>query len=178
MATVILVEGPVGAGKSTFSEDLSHKVAAPHINLDSWMARLYRPDRPTTSVIEWYVERKERCIGQVWDVAFRILNCKCNVILELGLVQSKRRREMYERIKGSGHEVLVYVLDCPREVRKERVRNRNLNKGSTFSMEVPDEIFEIASDMWEEPNDIECEEQQVIFVPQSTANEAFQRLCG
>jgi len=41
LATVILVEGPVGAGKSTFSEDLSHKVAAPHINLDSWMANFF-----------------------------------------------------------------------------------------------------------------------------------------
>lgn len=176
MAKIILVEGPVGAGKSTFSEDLSQKVGAPHINLDSWMARLFRPDRPTTAVIEWYVERKERCVEQIWDVALRILSSECDVILELGLVQFENRRKMYERIKESGHEVLVYVLDAHREERKERVRNRNINKGSTFSMEVPDEIFEIASDMWEAPNDIECEEQEVIFVPQSTANKAFQRM--
>lgn len=175
MAKVILIEGPVGAGKSTFSEDLSQKVDAPHINLDSWMARLFRPDRPVTGTIEWYVERKKRCVEQIWDVALQVLNSKCDVILELGLVQSESRREMYERIKESGHEVLVYVLDAPREERKERVRYRNLNKGSTYSMEVPDEIFEIASDMWEEPIDIECEEQDVIFVPQSTANKAFQR---
>ena len=164
MAKVILVEGPVGAGKSTFSEDLSQKINASHINMDSWMAKLFRPDRPTTAVIEWYVERKERCVEQIWDVALRVLDSKCDVILELGLVQSESRRRMYQRIKESGHEILVYVLDGPREERKERVRNRNLNKGSTFSMEVPDEIFEIASNMWEEPNDIECEEQEVIFV--------------
>lgn len=175
MAKVILVEGPVGSGKSTFSENLSQKIDAPHINLDSWMARLFRPDRPAAAVIDWYVERKERCIEQIWDVALRILNSKCDVILELGLIQSERRREMYTRIKESGHEVRVYVLDGPREERKERVRKRNLNKGSTFSMEVSDEIFEIASDMWEEPNDIECGEQEVIFVPISTANKAFQQ---
>jgi len=176
LAKVFLVEGPVGAGKSTFSEDLSHKVDAPHLNLDSWMARLFRPDRPTTGIIEWYLERKDRCVEQIWDVALRVLNSKCDVILELGLVQSESRLQMYERIKESGHEVLVYVLDSPRKERKERVRNRNLIKGTTFSMEVPDEIFEIASDMWEEPNDIEREEQEVIFVSQATANKAFQRV--
>ncbi len=168
MAKVILVEGPVGAGKSTFSRDLSRQSQAPHINLDSWMSRLFQPDRPAAGIMEWYVERKRRCIDQIWDVALRILNSECDVILELGLIQSADRRAMYERIHDSGHEILVYVLDAPREERKARVRNRNFAEGSTFSMAVPDDIFDIASDMWEEPDDVECAEQQIIFVSQST----------
>ena len=175
MSKVFLIEGPVGAGKSTFSNYLSQQINAPHINLDSWMARLFRPDRPSTGIIEWYVERKERCVDQIWDVALRVLNSGCDVILELGLIQLESRQAMYERIKDSGHEILVYVLDAPREERRERVRNRNLIELSTFSMVVPDEIFEMASNLWEEPNDAECEDQEVIFIPQSTANKAFQR---
>ena len=175
MAMVFLIEGPVGAGKSTFSNDLSQQVNAPHMILDSWMARLYRPDRPSTGIIEWYVDRKKRCVDQIWDVALRVLNSGSDVILELGLIQSESRQAMYERIDNSGHEILVYVLDAPREERRERVRNRNIAKGSTFSMEVPDDLFEIASNMWEEPNDSECEAKEVIFVPQSTANKAFLR---
>ncbi|MDP2548431.1 AAA family ATPase [Oceanobacter sp. 4_MG-2023] len=175
MARIYLIEGPVGAGKSTFSENLSQKIKAPHINLDSWMARLFRPDRPATGTIEWYVERKERCIEQIWDVALRIMEAECDVILELGLVQCKSRHAMYERIEESGHNILVYVLDAPREERRERVRLRNIEKGDTFSMEVPDAIFEIASDMWEEPNDIECDKYEVVFVPQTTANKALHR---
>ncbi len=165
LAKVYLIEGPVGAGKSTFSEGLSQKMNAPHINLDSWLSRLFVPDRPATGVMEWYVERKDRCIGQIWDVALRILDSRCDVVLELGLLQPENRRAMYQRIEESGHKLMIYVLNAPREERRDRVRYRNVEKGSTFSMEVSDEIFELASDMWEEPDDIECEEQEIIFVP-------------
>ncbi len=106
MARIYLVEGPVGAGKSTFSEDLSRKINAPHLNLDSWMANLFRPDRPSIGVMEWYVERKTRCIEQIWATALQILNSDCDVILELGMVQSKSRLAMYERIKKSGYKFL------------------------------------------------------------------------
>ena len=164
MATVYLIEGPVGAGKSTFSKDLSQKINAPHMNLDSWMAELFRPDRPATGAIDWYIERKQRCIEQIWDVALRTLNTNCDVILELGLIQRDSRRAMYERIEESGHKILLYVLDASKEERRERVRSRNINKGETFSMEVPDAIFEIASDMWEEPDDSEYDKQEVIWV--------------
>jgi len=175
LAKVFIIEGPVGAGKSTFSIDLSQRINAPHMNLDSWMARLFRPDRPSSGTIEWYVDRKGRCIDQIWDVALRVLNCGCDVILELGLIQVESRLAMYRRINDSGHEILIYVLDVPREQRRERVRHRNLGGGSTFSMEVSDEVFEIASNMWEEFTEVECEQQEVIVVPRSAADKAFQR---
>ena len=170
MSKLYLIEGPVGSGKSTFAEQLSLQANAPHINLDSWFVTLFRPDRPSSGVIEWYLERKDRCIEQIWDVARRILDANCDVILELGLIQRSSRQSMYTRASESGHELLVYVLDAPREVRRERVRQRNLEKGATFSMEVSDEIFETASNMWEEPDDAECREQNIEFVTSSRAN--------
>jgi len=132
LAKIYLIERPVGAGESTFSEDLSQKIGAPHINLDSWVARLFRLDRPATGTFEWYVERKERCIEQIWDVALRTLDANCDVILELGLIQRASRQAMYKRIEESDHRTLVYVLDTPREIRKERVRSRNIEKGAFF----------------------------------------------
>ncbi|BDU36770.1 AAA family ATPase [Vibrio nigripulchritudo] len=175
MAKVFLIEGPVGAGKSTFSKDLSKRMSAPHINLDSWMSRLFSPDRPSTNIFEWYVARKKRCNEQIWEVALSILNSGSDVILELGLIQSDSRKSMYDLINESGHKVSVYVLDAPKEQRRKRVQYRNISEGSTFSMEVSDEVFELASNMWEEPNEIECTKQEVIFVPQSDVDQAFQR---
>ena len=161
MSKIYLVEGPVGSGKSTFAERLALETKAPHINLDSWMVNLFRPDRPTSGTMEWYIERKERCIEQIWLVAKSILDANCDVILELGLIQRSSRQSMYTRVNESGYELVVYVLDAPRDIRRERVRLRNSEKGATFSMEVPDEIFEIASNMWEEPDDVECSEQNI-----------------
>ena len=118
----------------------------------------------SSGVMRWYVERKERCIEQIWLVAKSILNANRDVILELGLIQRSSRQSMYARASDSGHELLVYVLDAPKDVRRERVRLRNLEKGTTYSMEVSDEVFEIASSMWEEPGDAECSEQAIEFV--------------
>jgi predicted kinase len=173
VSKIYLVEGPVGSGKSTFAERLALQINAPHIDLDSWMVNLFRPDRPSSGVIEWYVARKERCIEQIWDVAKRVLDANCDVILELGLIQRSSRKAMYTRADESGHELIVYVLDASRDVRRERVRQRNLEKGSTFSMEVTDEVFEMASDMWAEPDDVECSEQNIEFVATPPANGAL-----
>lgn len=173
MSKIYLIEGPVGSGKSTFAERLSLQINAPHISLDSWFVTLFRPDRPPSGVIEWYVERKERCIDQIWDVAKRILDANCDVILELGLIQRSSRQSMYTRASEFGHDLIVYVLDAPREVRRERVRQRNVNNGVTFSMEVTDEVFEVASNMWEEPGEAECREQNIKFLASSPANVAL-----
>ena len=37
VATIHLIEGPVGAGKSTFAARLSVAHEAPHLNLDEWI---------------------------------------------------------------------------------------------------------------------------------------------
>ena len=65
MLQIYLVEGPVGSGKTTFAHQLSNCYSAPHLNLDDWMARLFRPDRSEIDVMAWYIERKERCKTEV-----------------------------------------------------------------------------------------------------------------
>lgn len=173
MSTIHLIEGPVGAGKSTFSGALSQELKAPHFNLDSWMARLFSPDRPETGTMQWYVERKARCIEQIWHSALGTLDAGCDVILELGLVQREPRQAMYHRIEASGHELAVYVLDAPRDERRTRVRLRNVEQGDTFSMVVPDAVFELASDFWEAPSQSESDTYGIVFVPQDSVDKAM-----
>ncbi len=156
MATIHLIEGPVGSGKSTFAAQLSSELNAPRFILDEWMSTLFSPDRPGTGVVEWYLQCKHRCLAQIWLQAAKIIESGVDVILELGLIQRSDRTTFIERVDDSGHHLVIYVIDAPRDVRRERVRNRNINKGSTFAMEVPDHIFELASDMWQAVDDSEC----------------------
>ncbi len=155
MARIHLIEGPVGAGKSTFAASLSQRIGAPHINLDDWMTTLFRADRPASEVMPWYSERKERCIEQIWKLTCSLIACKVDTVLELGLIRRALREDFYRRVDDAGYPLSVYVLDAPREVRHQRVRERNRARAATFSMEVPDAIFELASDMWEPPHDEE-----------------------
>jgi predicted kinase len=157
MATIHLVEGPVGAGKSTFVAELRQQYAAPGFILDTWFVRLYSPDRPATNLMEWYVTRKARCLEQIWMTAREVLDAGHDVVLELGLVERASRERFYAQVREAGYDLAVYLLDAPRDVRRDRVRKRNREKGATFAMEVPDAFFEMASDHWEPMDDIERE---------------------
>jgi predicted kinase len=164
MARVHLIEGPVGAGKSTFSASLAPRIEGVHIALDEWFVRLFSPDRPEGNFLAWYLERKDRLLELIWDHSRRVLSSGTDVILELGLIQRQQRAEFSHRIRDEGFELVLYVLDAPMEVRRERVRRRNIEKGSTFSMVVPDHVFEMASGMWEPPDDVEQSESAIEYV--------------
>lgn len=65
MSRVHLIEGPVGAGKSTFGATLAASSNGVHIPLDEWFATLFSPDRPGGDFVPWYVERKERLLDLI-----------------------------------------------------------------------------------------------------------------
>ena len=164
-----LVIGPVGAGKSTFVRQLVQQHGTVPLNLDDWMATLFSPDRPsspdTADVMAWYVPRTLRCLAQIWKTAEAVLNAGGDVVLEVGLIQQAQRDAFYARMGPWTDAVVVYVLDAPRELRRERVLRRNTQQGATFSMVVPPHIFELASDLWQPPGEAECAQRNVVWVP-------------
>lgn len=157
----------MGAGKSTYSAGLEAQGQGVHIALDKWFAMLFSPDRPSTDVMAWYIPRKERLIQLIWAHSQRLLAAGSSVILELGLIQRDSRMAFCRMAREAGHEMVVHVLDAPLDVRRERVRCRNDEKGATFAMVVPDPVFELASKLWEPPDEIECGEFAVKHVANS-----------
>lgn len=160
-----LIIGPVGAGKSTFARALAAKHRAVRLVLDDWMAQLYGADeRPATGRIEWYVERRDRCLEQIWKLTAALCEVGTRVVLEIGLIRRAEREAFYRRVEDAGYDLAVYVLDAPREVRRERVMRRNEERGETFAQVVPLDFFELASDMWEPPDDDEASARAIRFV--------------
>jgi len=164
MATIHLIEGPVGAGKSTMAGRLGRELGAPWLDLDDWMVTLFSPDRPAEGFLEWYADRKSRCLEQIWSVTERLLAVDVSVVLELGLVQYADRAGFYERVDGAGCDLIVRLLDVPRDTRLERVRQRNAGAGDTFKMVVSDEIFDLADAAWEAPDQLECDARRIRVV--------------
>ena len=167
MAAIHLIEGPVGAGKSTFAAELSLAHGAPHLNLDEWMVTLFSPDRPGDGFMEWYADRKDRCIQQIWAVTCELLNSGNSAVLELGLVQRAAREAFYQRVDATDYDLHVYLLDTSLDVRRQRVLDRNRKKTSTYRMEVSEEMFDLANSFWQEPTEAECRERAIEIV-QST----------
>src|SRR5690606_39489497 len=94
--TLQLLIGPVGAGKTTYAQRRIQHAPAVFLDLDSWMVRLFGGDRrPSEGVLPWYLERRDRCRGLLWDTALNVLSCGSDVIVELGLVGRAEREEFY-----------------------------------------------------------------------------------
>ena len=150
--------GPVGAGKSTLALKLAREHRAVRLTLDEWMVRLFSADRPDSGVVEWYRERARRAVAQIWAVTTALVECDVNVVLEIGLIVRSERERFYALVREAGVKLTLHVVDAPRDVRRERVRERNHSRGATFSQLVPDAIFELASDLWEPPDEAELAE--------------------
>jgi predicted kinase len=142
---------------------VARECSAVRWTLDDWMVTLFRADRPETGLVTWYRERAQRCIDQIWKLTLQLTARGDDVVLELGLLRRDERERFYERVGEHGLPLTIVVLDAARDVRRARVLQRNRHRGPTFSMEVPLEIFELASDLWQAPEKDECEGRDVRF---------------
>ncbi|MCB9668213.1 MAG: AAA family ATPase [Alphaproteobacteria bacterium] len=149
MGVLHLPIGPVGAGKSTWSL----RQRALHVDVDTWMVDLFGADpRPSTDVLAWYLERRERVRRRAWAVATDALELGVDVVLELGLVGRAERIDAYHRAMTLDAEVRIAWIDAPRVERRARVLARNAQAGAQV---VSEAMFERASDAWEPPEDDE-----------------------
>lgn len=161
MATVHLVCGPVGSGKTTFGRAFAAERGALLFCLDEWMAALFMMDAPVPLTLEWTLPRTLRCEQQIWSVARQALALGTDVVLELGFFTRDQRTRVRELAAGAGVAVETHVLDVPRDIRRERVRLRNQGS-ATFTIEVDDAMFDWAEGYYEPLDDAELAQAHVI----------------
>lgn len=153
--TLHLLIGPVGAGKTTYARQRTAHSSGVFLDLDTWMVRLFGADtRPPENVMAWYLERRERCRDLLRDVALDVLRCGTDVFLEIGLLAGPEREAFYSAARDEEVPLIIYLVDAPRSVRRERVVQRN-DSGGPFTQIVPLEFFERASDAWQPPSESE-----------------------
>jgi len=127
MAKLILVCGPTGAGKTTYSISLCKEIGAIRFSIDPWMQTLYSKDM-TSLDYSWMMERVERCQTQIWDTAEQILSLDGNAVLDLGFTTKAQRTLFRDWAKSIGIDSELHYLDAPKDVRKKRIGQRNQQK--------------------------------------------------
>jgi predicted kinase len=121
MATLILMCGLPGSGKTTLARRLERERHALRLTPDEWITRLFG-DNLTPPTLDW-------CRGPVeavqWSVAERALALGVDVVLDFGFWSRVEREEFRARAEDLGVGSEVHFLDVPREVLSARLAARN-----------------------------------------------------
>lgn len=151
MATLHVIFGPSGAGKTVYAHTLARREKAVSFILDEWMAQLFAPDIPQPIEFEWMVERVQRCEAQIWSVAAGVLATGTSVIFDIGLLRKADRDRVREIAEGAELPLQFHFVTAPTEVRRARVAERNVIRGDNFAIEVTPEHFEFIEGVFETP---------------------------
>lgn len=139
MATIHLLHGFTGAGKTTFAKKLETEIGAVRFSPDEWMVKLYGNNPPE----EYFAEYFERVESLIWQVAAQVLAVEVDVILDFGFWSRASRDEAREKAQILKAESKLYFISTPEPIMKERVlqRTQNLPEGALVIDENAFELF-------------------------------------
>ncbi len=156
-ATLHVIFGPCGAGKTTYAHALARREGAVAFVLDEWGARLFGPDVQGPLDFGWMLERLGRCNALIWSTATAVLAAGTSVVLDVGAMRRADRARIGQIAQEKGLSMQWHFVDAPQEVRRARVAGRNETKGETFAREVPPEMFDMIEGLYEAPAPAELE---------------------
>jgi predicted kinase len=156
-ATLHVIFGPCGAGKTTYAHALARREGAVPFVLDEWGARLFGPDVRGPIELGWMAERLGRCHALIWSTATDVLGAGASVVLDLGLMRRSDRDRVRQMAEAAGLSPAWHFVDAPQSVRRARIHARNTGKGETFVAEVTPEMFELLEGLYEAPAPAELE---------------------
>jgi predicted kinase len=156
-ATLHLIFGPCGAGKTTYAHALARRENAVPFVLDEWGVRLFGPDVQGPLDFGFMLERLTRCNALIWSTATAVLGAGTSVVLDLGLMRRADRERVRKLAQEAGLSMQWHFVDAPQAVRRARFAGRNETKGETFAAEVPPEMFDMFEALYEAPAPAELE---------------------
>jgi predicted kinase len=108
-ATVYVLCGFIGAGKTTFAKKLEEQTGAVRITKDEWLIQMVGND-PT---IDGYEDYDSKMCGLSRDIAFQLAAKGIDVIIDEGVWLKEHRDLLRKRAEDVGAQAVVYFLDTP-----------------------------------------------------------------
>jgi predicted kinase len=141
MATLFLMCGLPGSGKTTLAQKIERDHAALRLAPDEWMSRIVRDG--------WDSNRREAVDAIQTEIALRVLALGVNVVFESAPWRRRDRDALRARAALVGSGVKLYYLHAPREELIRRLEERNVHlPPHTFSVSAA-QLVEMES--WFEP---------------------------
>jgi predicted kinase len=150
--SLILVCGPMGAGKTHYSIEYARRHSAIRFSIDPWMQKLFAKDMIALDYA-WMLDRVERCHFQIWEVASQILQTGGKVVLDLGFTTFSYRQKFRELAREIDILPELHFLRADEALRRKSVKQRNAEKDPLlYSFEVTDFMFNFMEQKFEPPS--------------------------
>lgn len=146
MATLFLMCGLPGSGKTTLARRLERERHALRLTPDEWIVRLFGTGL-TPPALDWCRDPVE---ALQWGVAERALRLGVNVILDFGFWSRVERDEFRARAAAAGADAEVHFLDVPRQVLAARLAARNADL-PPYTFRVTDAQLDLWWSLFEPP---------------------------
>ncbi|WP_405221094.1 AAA family ATPase [Dokdonia sp. Asnod1-B02] len=159
---IYLITGNTGAGKTTYSLDLKKSVNGILFSIDHWNKTLFLDDKQETDGVDWFLERIARSDQMIQSLVLQLEEADTPTILDLGFAKRDRREHFYAFAKAHQIPYELHFLDIDKELRKERVQERNKEQGATYEFDVSAEDFEFMEIWFEPPVEDELIEATII----------------
>lgn len=145
MATVHLLCGKTGSGKTTFARRLEQS-GAMRFSIDEWMLRLYGAHLPRKE----FDARLSICLDLVLELSERLAELGVPVVIDAGFWRKEERRRARARLEQKGLRTCLHYFDVPEHELWQRLEQRNSDlPNGTF--EITREMFELFSGWFEPP---------------------------
>lgn len=121
MATIHLLHGLPGTGKTTFARRLAADTGAVRLNHDEWMTALYGHNPPAAHFADFH----DRILVLIWQMAAEFTQRDIDVILDHGFWTRASRDAARAKARELGATCQLYALVCPPAVADARVLQRS-----------------------------------------------------
>lgn len=138
MATLHLMVGLPGSGKTTLARELEKRYSALRLTTDEWHIRLFGHDffdDMDEADLAKHGVRHEEVESIMWEVAARVLVLGVDAILDFGCWVRSQRDEFRSKARELGADFRIHFTDASEDVLLERIKARNA--------ELPDGAFHI-----------------------------------
>lgn len=153
MATLHLMVGLPGSGKTTEAKKLEQEYNALRLTPDEWQYFLFGHDITAPE----HDDRHTRIEELMWEVAAKVLKLGTDVILDFGVWTKSERDKFRCQANSVGAGFKIHYMDVPNDVIWERLTVRNKSAGDNAVFYVGKEEFDEWSGLFEIPTKEELE---------------------
>jgi predicted kinase len=128
MATLHLMVGLPGSGKTTLAKQLEIELGALRLGADEWHVRLFGNDvHDDSDPDDWarHDARHSAVEELLLTTAVRALELDVDAILDFGFWSRSERDELRSRAEALGAKCRIHATEASEQTLRERIRSRN-----------------------------------------------------